>query len=729
MLDNLLLVSLLVSYFVLLYGIHALFPSYHKISSTMKTFLFFFTLVLSIMNSHAQWVPTNGPFGGRTNHYASNDEAWFAGTIYGGLFVSENNGASWQKRNNGFANLGSSGLNVTALYADDEIAYIGIGGNGFYRSYDNGMNWEPMTTFWSSYVLNKIVRKGDHIFVGTGGSGLQRSTDNGATWQLSMSGVIPALTHTVNALIVKDEYVFVVINSNLYRSDDNGEEWDLLSSGLPQNTYDVNLCGNVLVATTGQGMFRSINNGDLWNMSNTGIDIPSVFFLKATSHGDEIYVGDQYYSIFYSSNDFGLTWTPIDYPFENAMYSIYALGDSRLLFQTDIQSSFSVSEEPSGLYLTENAGLTWSNITNEIDGTFCMSLVAVNDDLYCSTLGNAICKSSNGGDNWVQVGIPNWQARVIRNLNGKIFAGGSNGIYYSSDNGATWAWGNQGLTNASINDFAHIEDDFFAATADGVFISTDGGESWSSQNTGITTFNVTSLFVDGTTIYAGTANGVFISTNFGNSWSEFGTGIPEYSSVNSIVKQYDNLLVSSSQGIYLLQSGGTVWELVSEGSLANDAYRLEVIGDKIFACRMAPVVNYDGVFVSFDGGNTWEGHSQGLTNNQVWDIEVMGDVVYCATLGSGCFKRNLSEFVALSVEQKLSIDFLVYPNPANDQLVVQSESNIMGEQLSIFNAMGQVMERVIRMSNGKAIIDVSAYPSGYYFARVGASTQKFFVHR
>lgn len=463
-------------------------------------------------------------------------------------------------------------------------------------------------------------------------------------------------------------------------------------------------------------------------MSNTGIDTQSIMVLKCTSQDDEIFICDQYYSVFYTSNDQGANWNPIEYPFENAMYVLHALGNDRLLFQTDLQSNFSLTDEPSGLYLSENAGLTWTSITNEIDATFCMSLATAGNDLFCSTSGNGVYKSSNNGLSWSLTGLTNWQVRVIRNLDGKIFAGGSNGIHCSSDGGATWVFAAQGLTNLSVNDFVHIDDNLFAATADGVFMSTDEGALWSSQSNGITTPLAQCLMVKGTTLYAGTSDGVFVSTNYGNSWQSMGSGLPPFSFIYSIVHFNSDLLITTGLGIYRLLNGSTQWELVSQGSFAADAYRLKVVDDKIFANRLAPVVGYDGVFVSFDGGTTWEGHSVGLTNNTVFEIERLGNDVYAATLGSGCFKRAISEFQPLGAGEVSDAGIVVYPNPAHDRLVVQVTAHQIGLPLAIYNVCGErVLETTITQAS-HTTVDTSAWPSGYYIVRVGSAMRRVVVN-
>ncbi len=64
----------------------------HKVRSILVLFF------LSLMHAgvaHAQWVQTNGPYGGMINSFAVSGTNLFAGTGGGGVFLSTNNGTSW----------------------------------------------------------------------------------------------------------------------------------------------------------------------------------------------------------------------------------------------------------------------------------------------------------------------------------------------------------------------------------------------------------------------------------------------------------------------------------------------------------------------------------------------------------------------------------------------------------------------------------------------------------
>ncbi len=83
----------------------------------------FLFVVFSIFTTttplHAQWIQTNGPYGGIVRSFAVSGTNLFAGTSGGGVFLSTNNGASWTAVSTGLTNthvyaLGVSGTNLFA---------------------------------------------------------------------------------------------------------------------------------------------------------------------------------------------------------------------------------------------------------------------------------------------------------------------------------------------------------------------------------------------------------------------------------------------------------------------------------------------------------------------------------------------------------------------------------------------------------------------------------------
>src|ERR1039458_2348867 len=97
------------------------------------------TILLFLISSNeilqAQWIQTNGPYGGIVNCLAVSGTNLFAGTD-NGVFLSTNNESSWTAVNNGFP----SNPQIVALTDSGTNIFAGIK-DRVYFSTNNGTNW------------------------------------------------------------------------------------------------------------------------------------------------------------------------------------------------------------------------------------------------------------------------------------------------------------------------------------------------------------------------------------------------------------------------------------------------------------------------------------------------------------------------------------------------------------------------------------------------------------
>ena len=681
-------------------------------------------LMLALANfTNAQWQQTNGPRGGLASCYASDDDEIYAGTNYGGLFRSTNEGASWTACNNGL-----TALNITALSTDNETVYIGNGTNGLYRSTDDGQSWQTFPSFWSSYQLSCIATQGENMYVGTWGSGFMVSNDGGSTWANAMDGIVPSIVGYMAPYVqIVDDLVYCIVNGQLYISNDDAASWNLLEDGFPENTsiYQIQAVGNSLVTTTSAGLFTSDNDGQSWADVTANLPIPMSF--PMTSAENYLYISGNYGEGIFYSNDNGLTWTVVNESWQNAVASIYAVGVGKLLVQTSFTSADNLSDDQDALYYTENNGNTWENVTNEITNTICLSMVVLGNELFTGTNATGIFSTSDQGETWSHLGVNNAEIRTMHAVGNTLLAAGPFvGIKRSIDNGETWSYASQGLYNISTRGFTHIDENIFAANIDGVYVSADDGQNWSLQNNGLTTLNILSLHAIEDTLFAGTQNGVFISTNYANSWESISNGLPPYSTVTSI-KNIGNtiVIVVSNSGIYTSQDNGANWTNVN--SLTSFS-TLEVSGNMLLAgTRVDYGVTQVGVMMSNDLGATWQDVNQGLTNNMVFDLQVAGDYIYACTLGSGVFKRPLADFISENISEEMTQDISIYPNPTSDNITIKILSKLIGSDAIITNELGQQVQRIGNVTSTNFQIDCSSLAAGFYVVKIGEHKVKLVV--
>lgn len=144
----------------------------------------------------AAWQPLGpGNIGGRTRSlliHPRNPNILYTAGVAGGVWKSEDEGASWKPLTDSMANLAVSTLAMDP--ADPNVLYAGTGegfnnidavtGAGIFQSLDGGESWNllPQATF---RFTNKIVvskSQPSHVYAATS-NGVWRSLDRGATWQ------------------------------------------------------------------------------------------------------------------------------------------------------------------------------------------------------------------------------------------------------------------------------------------------------------------------------------------------------------------------------------------------------------------------------------------------------------------------------------------------------------------------------------------------------------------
>jgi Secretion system C-terminal sorting domain len=148
----------------------------------------------------------------------------------------------------------------------------------------------------------------------------------------------------------------------------------------------------------------------------------------------------------------------------------------------------------------------------------------------------------------------------------------------------------------SVNSFASFGNNLFVATdSDGIFLTTDYGASWTRENLGLGDSNIISLAVQGNELLAGTASsGVWhrpLAEMIPSSSVASGKQIVDTISVypdpaSSIVTVSCPGLTGTTEASLISETGATVWrKTITTNSqpfqldftgIANGAYRLEL---------------------------------------------------------------------------------------------------------------------------------------------------------
>ncbi len=225
-----------------------------------------------------------------------------------------------------------------------------------------------------------------------------------------------------------------------------------------------------------------------------------------------------------------------------------------------------------------------------------------------------------------------------------LFAGGSNGVLRSSDNGKSWRI----MTGWDMTEARNVLVDLdqpgriYAALVDGVGVSDDNGMTWRHSDDGIKAKYTQALALDRSAagrIIAATEKGLYLSEDSAQTWRRVQSST---ATVNDIQQSPHDpsvfLAVSQSDGAWLSRDHGATWQsidgLTAAHTLHNgcfdatDPLRLAVSGWEI------------GVLVSEDGGATWKSRNDGLPNPNVMQVTMDPDHpghIYASPHGSGIF--------------------------------------------------------------------------------------------
>ena len=173
-----------------------------------------------------------------------------------------------------------------------------------------------------------------------------------------------------------------------------------------------------------------------------------------------------------------------------------------------------------------DGGQTWAAApSQQVSGGVQINALVVHprdaQTVYVATNDGAVLKSTDGGQNWMQLnsGLPSLPVSVLAlapsnpdtlfaAMKGTETIAGA-GLYRSTDGGATWMQLNSGLApeapvTSIVVDPKNSQIVYLGDFFSGVYVSTDGGGTWQSLNQGLTHTAVKTMAIsdDGTVLYA-----------------------------------------------------------------------------------------------------------------------------------------------------------------------------------------------------------------------------------
>ena len=614
----------------------------------MKTVGFGFGLLLLItFSARAQeqpWEKTAGPPGIEIEVIYETNATLYAGTTRYGVYKSTDNGSHWAPANQGIdrTHIRDIILSGNNLLASASASNCPSSLNVF-KSTDGGTTWSP-TSGLNGRVVESFAVKGGFVYAGTfnvNGSGIFRSSDNGDTWQ-----EVPSPIDSGDKLFVSDNAIIVANSNFIWRSLTDGASWELVEQFALSGIGSFARVGTKLLAAAFGGIYTSTDNGGSWTFSAFA-DGASSF----SSDGNTIYLGSS--NKVFKSTDQGQSWTDVS--------TGLGKGDIRALLFDGTSVFAGTPNDAAGIYRSSNGGTSWSPAALGLPASSNVrSLISFGSDVFAGMQFDGIYRSSDRGDNWAKVEPNNAllsQALVFEfcSKGDALFAGASNGIYKSTDGGATFQRMLNGFPaniNVAVYSLTVSNTNILAATSvsisstetlDAIFYSTDDGGNWHQAILPTNPVFISAVESDGSPLaYAGvytdsfSTTGLYKSTDGGLNWVSRTTSLSV--DIERILANGNNVLASTLfTAYYSTDFGEVIWiNSPLPGSVLGqgvDTYTRK--GNSIFAGN-------EGMYLSTNGGGSWTPIDLGFPTCPLPPVQASctdANYLYAGTFGEGVWRK------------------------------------------------------------------------------------------
>jgi photosystem II stability/assembly factor-like uncharacterized protein len=366
----------------------------------------------------------------------------YAGTTYGGVLLSTDNGVNWEQ-------IGLDNLDVLDLAVLESVIVASTIFGGVFRSTDNGTNWTQVECWESNFTVSGSIIYAAWSF-------MSKSTDYGITW-IDINGIAD-----VHVIGVMNNDLFAGTLEGVYRSTDNGINWEQVNTGINNTIIDkFHIMGSKLVATVSSfspgdpSYYVSDDNGESWAEADTALArLCSLYVSTFLSRDDDLFAGTG--SGVYHSTDKGISWSDA------------GLNDKSVITLSYLDNYLFAGTNAGGLYRSADDGKTWNYAGY---GSFVnVSSLAVLDQ-YIFAVTPYTYRSGNLGQSWTHLFTAFHGTTKLAVIGNKIYSGDYT-VTVSSDYGQTWKEMNSGLPDTRvILSFAVTDSTLFALVSPGLAFS------------------------------------------------------------------------------------------------------------------------------------------------------------------------------------------------------------------------------------------------------------------
>jgi len=477
-------------------------------------------------NEAENWTPINTGVNYLTFYNIMvNGSEIYAGYANGGIYYSGDNGTTWTEKSEGVSNIqfqdfsyfksavyaGGSSLFKSANYGDtwEEVEVIGLGANGIrsmvatesslFLGDDGNVFISSDGILWNKSTLNVggtitcMGVSGDSVYLTTASGKFYYTKDEGLNWTMVQNTETSSFA---NNIILLDDRIIMTTSEGLYSSFDGGNLW--VESNVGINALQIVSMASdgslIFAGTERQGIFR-YEEGVNWTKINSGLNA-----LNAKSVHDIIIVENKTIlatggGVYFSTNS-GNEWIRMFDPGLNKSVQTLDFDDGNLVSGVNGDGIYISIDTAKTFTLTETNGL---NINTSYESIFIMG-----DTIAVSTHNGEIFLSDNLGQTWTDISIEGdyYFTYDLHYANEKLYAATTKGLLFSEDLGLNWAFINNEAK--SIKSISLEDSKIYAATSEGVFVSSETREKWYDVSGELGNQSTNEIVLTGDKIYAGT---------------------------------------------------------------------------------------------------------------------------------------------------------------------------------------------------------------------------------
>jgi photosystem II stability/assembly factor-like uncharacterized protein len=661
---------------------------------------------------------------GLDNHFDFTSLAIFPGTqktlfvssLGDGIYKSQDEGESWSKVNRGLDNLK---LDLLAVSDKDSNLILAAGADkGLYKTTDGGNNWK--SAIENNIKITAIAffpENPDRVVISDNRGTFYLSDDRGETWQqkgtIQNGGKITAIAIPLKSI---SETIFWVgtEQKGILKTNDLGNSFSEMNRGLSdKNIRDIAILptrskdSSLWATTWNEGGFQSLDGGNTWKKFSDGLvkdsqadDLASPHFVDIRvspnfSRDKTLFVGG--FNGLYKSIDGGEKWQELETLSPGTITALSVSpnyeNDSTIAIVTYVGKTY-ISNDKGATWKTSNKGLEVPRFTGNFekpnqdprrffDVAFAPNY-ATNGNIFATILWDNFLKSTNRGDRWDIVRIPNIRGYATRGMtivpspnfdsDKTVYLGTQYGVIYRSTDGGNNFSAIGKVGNRSTNEplALVISPDFesdrtlYASGPQGVHKTVDGGRTWQSITKGTALMKTSSIqlaispnYKADRTVIAGTSNGLFITKDSGKSWAKLEgiDGSDSFIEGVAISPNYQSdrtfLISIRGKGLFKTIDGGQIFTKIGNDSISLS--RMNSVPSAGIPIHFSPAYATDRtiygfgsstteIYKSTDSGDTWE--TVVVPKNEDSESDLLTSISIWATIYRGRILRIAAALIA-----------------------------------------------------------------------------------